>query len=410
MNNHTFAKTFIACLCLALTHLGNANTLATAITEGTTSGDIRIRYENVDQDNDSIDTANALTMRTRIGYTTGDVSGFSVTAEFEDVRVIAGIDNYTVGPTGFNLGEYSVIADPEVTELDQGYLQYKSTLFTAKLGRQVMTFDNHRFIGHVGWRQDRQTFDGISLKANPSDALSIQYNHINKRKRIFAGVADLRSNDHLLNLAYKLPLGTITTYGYFLEVDNNTNNSLDTVGIRFSGKKDKLSYAAEYASQSYDNGNNDNDTHYLMGKLTYKLGPVTLESRYEILGSDDGNYGFSTPLATLHKFNGWADQFINTPSTGLEDIALSIRGKAGPGKWAVIFHSFSSNKSLITLSGDGESTYSDNDLGTELDAVFSMKFSKLYNTGIKFAQYSAGDRRFGKVDTRKIWGWIGLKF
>lgn len=410
MNKHKLLSASIFSTLILLSQITYASPLNTGLTEGKTFGNIRIRYENVDQDNDSIDTANALTMRTRIGYTTADISGFSVTAEFEDVRVIGGVDGYTVGPTGFNLGEYSVIADPEVTELDQAYLHYKSTRFTAKLGRQVMTFDNHRFIGHVGWRQDRQTFDGISLKAHPTDTLSIQYNHINKRKRIFADVADLNSKDHLLNLAYKTPTGTITAYGYLLEVDNNTNNSLDTIGIRFSGKKDKFSYAAELASQSYESGNNDNDAHYLMGKLAYTFGPITIQGRYEILGSDDRSYGFSTPLATLHKFNGWADQFINTPSTGLEDIALSIRGKAGPGKWAITLHSFSSNKSLITFAGDGEPTYSDNDLGTELDAVFSMQFSEIYNTGIKFAQYRAGERRFGKVDTRKIWAWIGLKF
>ena len=30
--------------------------------------------------------------------------------------------------------------------------------------------------------------------------------------------------------------------------------------------------------------------------------------------------GFTTPLATLHKFQGWADKFLTTPANGLEDL------------------------------------------------------------------------------------------
>ena len=30
--------------------------------------------------------------------------------------------------------------------------------------------------------------------------------------------------------------------------------------------------------------------------------------------------GFTTPLATLHKFQGWADKFLTTPPNGIEDL------------------------------------------------------------------------------------------
>ncbi len=46
----------------------------------------------------------------------------------------------------------------------------------------------------------------------------------------------------------------------------------------------------------------------------------TLGVGYELLGSDDGVAAFQTPLATLHKFNGFADQFLVTPAGGLQDI------------------------------------------------------------------------------------------
>ncbi len=375
--------------------LANAESFTDALTKGKATGDIRIRYESVEQDN-ARDDASALTMRTRIGYKTGELSGFSAFAEFEDVRVIAGIDDYSADPAGFNPGEYSVIADPEVTELDQGFIQYKAGMFSAKLGRQVMTFDNHRFVGHVGWRQDRQTFDGLAINLKPSDTISLSYNYISERERIFGEVADQDSKDHLLNAAFKTPAGTVTAYGYFLELDNDTDNALDTIGVRFAGKKDKLSYAAEYASQSNESGAVESDADYLMGEVAYNFGPVTVKAAYEVLGSDDGNYGFSTPLATLHKFNGWADAFLGTPDEGLEDMSVTVKGKAGPGKWAVVYHQFSAAESVAA-----------DDLGSELDLVYSQGFAKHYSFGVKAALYDAGDTG---TDTDKLWVWVGAKF
>ncbi|MFL0810191.1 MAG: alginate export family protein [Agarilytica sp.] len=378
--------------------MANASTFTEALTGGKASGDIRIRYESVTQDN-AVDDATALTARTRIGYTTGSFEGFSATMEFEDVTVLFGRDDYTVGPTGFNPGEYSVIADPEVTEVDQAFIKYANDVVTVKAGKQVLTFDNHRFVGHVGWRQDRQTFDAITVNVKPIADLSLSYAYLEERNRIFAEAADIASEDHLFNASYKTPVGTVTGYGYFLEVDNDTDNGLDTIGVRFAGKKNKFIYSGEYASQSSESGNDDFDATYLMAEFGYNFGPVTLKGGYEDLGSDSGDYGFSTPLATLHKFNGWADQFLGTPGAGLVDLSLAVSGKAGPGKFAVIYHDYETSESTDF-----------SDLGSEIDVVYSLKFAKQYNAGIKFASYAAGDEENGKVDADKLWIWVGAKF
>ena len=98
--------------------------------------------------------ATALTLRSRLGYATDSYNGFSARVEVENN--VALVDDYN-DTNGSGAG-FSVVPDPEFTELDQGFIQYKGDALTAKLGRQVLTYDNHRFIGHVGWRQDRQTF------------------------------------------------------------------------------------------------------------------------------------------------------------------------------------------------------------------------------------------------------------
>ena len=380
-----------------------ADNITEALTTGKASVDMRLRYESVDQDNALAD-AKSLTLRSRLGYTTGDYKGFSATMEGEDVRIVGGVDDYTVGPTGFNPGVYSVIADPETTEVDQGYIQYKNELMTAKLGRQVITYDGHRFVGHVGWRQDRQTFDALSFAITPMTGLELKYSYIDKRNRIFAEAADIDSKDHLLNASYKTPIGKLTGYAYLLEVDNNTSNALDTYGISLNGSKKadslKFLYTAEYASQESENGAATFDADYLFLEAGIVFSGITAKLGYEVLGSDSGAYGFSTPLATLHKFNGWSDQFLGTPAQGLEDLYLAFSGKLVGGVWKVIYHDFNADKPSAAVD----------DLGSELDLMYVKKYGKHYSAGIKYAAYSAGDVAAGKVDTDKLWVWLGVKF
>ena len=59
-------------------------------------------------------------------------------------------------------------------------------------------------------------------------------------------------------------------------------------------------------------------TTLLEGGLTFR--EVRLwRSGYELLGSDGVTVAFSTPLATLHAFEGWADKFLATPAAGITD-------------------------------------------------------------------------------------------
>lgn len=361
------------------------------------SVDANLRYEGVNQDNASND-ASALTLRTRLNYTSANYHGFSGVVEFEDSRQIAGVSDYndTVG----NGSQYSVIADPESTELDQAFVQYQQGKVIAKVGRQIITLDNHRYVGHVGWRQDRQTFDAATVDYAASENIKISYSYINKRNRIFAQAKDLHSKDHLLNLAYKTPYGKLTAYSYLLEIDEGASNGLDTFGVSFSGQKDKFLYSAQLATQSAESAVSDYSTKYMAIEGGYKFDTVTLKLGAEILASDDAMYGFSTPLATLHKFNGWTDQFLSTPKEGLVDLYASISGKAFGGAWAVVLHDFSADEASTTVD----------DLGTEINAVYTKKFSKNYSAGIKYAAYSAGDVASGKVDTDKFWLWVGAKF
>jgi len=399
--NNRMNKTQLFSLCIlqgALLFSGNAfsDSFSKAFEEGTASGNVRLRYESVEQDN-ALKDASALTLRTRLGFATGDVSGFSGFAEFEDSRVVGGQDEYSPFPPAPNK-VYSVIADPETTELDQAYVKYKTDNFSTKLGRQVITLGNHRYVGHVGWRQDRQTFDAISFKFKPIEDLSLDYAYIYKRNRIIAEVADVDSKDLILNATYNLSGTKLSAYGVLLEVED-TGATNDTIGIKVSGAQKvgdaKLLYTAEYATQSADSGV-EYDADYIFLELGAAVSGVTAKVGYEVLGSDNGDYGFSTPLATLHKFNGWADQFLNTPTSGLVDTYISLSTKVSGVGLGLTYHDFSTDESGAA-----------DDLGSELDIVVKKKFAKKYASGIKYAAYSAGDTG---VDTDKLWVWTSMSF
>jgi len=377
-----------------------AQDLSSALENGKASVDLRLRYENVAQEN-SVKDASAATLRTRLGYESGDYEGFSFKIEMEDNRIVLGEGDYTVGPAGYNPGLYSVIADPEFTELDQGYVQYKKDGLTFKVGRQVIALDGQRFVGHVGWRQDRQTYDAATAIYAPNKDLKMQYSYLTQRNRIFGEFADIDSKDHLLNVSYKTTMGTVVAYAYLLEVDNTADNALDTYGVSFKGAKPvdnvKLMYAFEYATQTSETSTVEYDADYIFAEVGASVSGITAKLGYEVLGSDDGLFGFSTPLATLHKFNGWSDQFLATPAQGLQDTIFSLSGGLGGGKWTAAYHNFNADEATETVD----------DLGSEINLQYTITLAKKFALGIKYADYS-GDS--GRVDANKTWLWLSTKF
>lgn len=377
-----------------------AQSVTDAIITGKVGGTFNLRYEGVKEDN-AVKDASALTLRSALKYTTGTVSGWSAMLEMEDVSIV-GINDYTVGPTGFNPGKYSVIADPESTEVNQAYLQYNQGAFTARLGRQDLRYDNQRFVGAVPWRQDFQTFDALTL-GYKTDKFNLDYNYLDQRKRVFADAGDIDSKDHLFHGSVTTPIGALTGYAYLLEDDIPTDNALDTYGLRLTGAKkigeQNFTYLAEFATQDYERGAITADADYFILEGGTTIGKLTAKLGYESLGSDKGTYGFSTPLATLHAFEGWADVFLATPAQGVNDTYLSLATPVAGGTFTFVYHDYAADESTPTID----------DLGNEFDLQWTKPFKSKYVFGIKYADYSQGDL-VAKVDKQIFWSWVQLSF
>ena len=256
----------------------------------------------------------------------------------------------------------------------------------------MINLDNQRFIGAVAWRQNEQTFDAVDVVNKSLPDTVITYAHVSNVDRINGGDAGMSSN--LLNIGYSgWTAGTVSAYAYLLDYDA-ASQSTQTYGVRFTGDTKfgggvKLLYTAEYAQQSdYGKNTASFDLNYMLAEAGGVWSGVTAKLGYEVL-EGDGTSSVQTPLATLHAFNGWADQFLSTPANGLEDVYLSVGGGVAGLKLLAVYHDFSANK------GGG-------DYGKETDLQAVKKFGKLYTLIAKYADYSAGGAA-GKVDTTKLW-------
>lgn len=403
-------------------------TLVQAIRDGKIDLGLRLRFENSDDDA-VLRGGDGLTLRTVLGYTTGQFHTLSVRLAAQDVRAI--INDYNDG-TGRPTAKTTraLIADPSATDLLEGYVA-SSFLpnTTIKVGRQIVARRQNplnRYIGAVVWRQNWQTQDAVSLENKSLPDTVLRYAYSWNVNRIFTdkGVgarAQFDSDSHLFDLEYGgLPFGKLEGFAYLLDFANAPASSNATYGARFSGEHGvadqvNIVYAAEYAMQDDYGANPANvNEDYFAGELglawkaagtppTGFLRAAGAKFTYEQL---DGNgvTAFQTPLATGHAFQGWADRLLTTPADGIEDMHVTVDANLGGFNVVLAYYDFS--------AANGNYDY-----GTEFNAQVTRAFNPQFTGGIKFASYDADTNatnvaRNGALarDVSKFWVWVEFKY
>ncbi|MCB1687495.1 MAG: alginate export family protein [Halioglobus sp.] len=383
---------------------GVTSSLAQAVKSGTVALDFRYRFEGVDQDGISKD-AEASTLRSRITATSGSLHGFTVLGEVDNVSDI-GADKFNSTENGKT--QYPVVADPSGTEINQVYLKYTADSANGILGRQLINYSNQRFVGGVAWRQNEQTFDAFRGSWQALQNLNLDYSYTDRVHRIFGPddgtfPAQWNGDNHFLYVDWKVAEGhNIGAFGYYIDVDSDNsypaaktvNNSSESLGLEYIGKVSVLDVRAAYASQS-DAADSELDytADYYLLEVGGTVSNIGLKVGYEVLAADNGT-GFATPLATLHKFQGWADKFLTTPVDGVEDLYFSVEGAVGPVKLAAIYHDFQAEDSS-------------EDFGDEIDLSATWAVNEHFTTQLKYAGFSADGDRY--TDTDKLWLTLQLK-
>lgn len=389
------------------------------------NGEVKARYEGVDDESNAVQQANAYTVRAMLGLETTllGIDGLTMKVDGTTVQTLGGTKYNDLSPTKFT--NYDVVADPEQTRFTQGYLQYKLGATTVKAGRQLTNLDTQRFIGSVDWRQMPQSLDAVSISNTSIPALSLYGAYVYSYATVFDEASygqSLESKSLILNAGYKVnSMLKVTAYDYMLSLEKN-QFAADTYGLSLDGDipagPAKIAYRAEYAKQgdsTFDktasNVKGENDAYYYNLEALANISGLLAGVGYEFLSGTTGSDGktkFETPLATLHKFNGWADKFLATPTGGLVDTSMTLGYTApGLGKAMAIYHDFETD---VAMGGKS-------DLGSELDFLYTNAVPgvKGLNGLIKAAFYDGGDVNTGTTsnyskDKSVVWLELDYKF
>lgn len=377
--------------------------------------DSRLRWEDVQQPAKDL-SADAVTMRVRAGFELAD-NPAHLAFLAEAAGTLAVDSDYNAFPYK-NLGTnqyrtaYAVVADPQNVALNRLQLQYKTSAVILTAGRQRINLDDERWVGSVGWRQNEQTFDAVRGQIALAPVI-VDVTYADRQRTVYGtdGGARTAYSGRFWFLGAAIKTGPVTTkaFAYLVDYDNDAGtpqtvrdaqtDSSQTYGVRSAGlfslaKGVSVSVVGSFARQSnYGTNTLHYAASYIAAEGGLNLGALTVKGGYELLGSDAGVSAVQTPMATLHKFDGWADVFLTTPAKGLADtyggLAYTFtQVRAIPGLNAqVTYHQFDSDLGSI-------------DYGREWDGAIGFKTGRV-TWLVKYADYVA--RGGGTTDTRKFW-------
>lgn len=436
-------------------------TFMDAIKTGKNMTSFRLRYENVQQDGlqpnnlsnptnslnptrlDDIKDANALTLRSLIGWQTAPYHNFSFAAQLINVSKLD--DNFNDGTNSFrtngasnqnNRIEYAKVVDPDHTDINQLYVDWTGIKNTrVRAGRQQVNLDNVRFIGDIAFRQVMQVFDGVSVfnKSIPDTELFVA--HFEKVNQIFT--TERNGNLEIINARYRIsPTEFLVGYGYLSNFENlglgnawfgagaanlAADQSNKTFGIRLDGTHPftpnyRAHYTAEYAKQSdYKGGDDRIDAHYYKLGGGFGIDNFNMRIDQELLSSNKNQYAFQTPFGTNHLFQGWVDKFLVTPRAGIKDSFVTATYRYGDFVFFADYHVLDSDEDFYTVNGGA--TRSGNRYGTEWNAAVTWNIDKNWMTKFEYGKFSEDDHFAaaanvisnpagirGRVrDTEKLW-------
>lgn len=378
--------------------------------------DARLRWEDVDATSKSAD---AVTLRTRLGFEVKD-SHSHLALLAEAVGTVALDKDYSAFPFPvFSNNQYrpslATIADPQTLGLNRLQLQYATKALTLTVGRQRINLDDQRFVGSVGWRQNEQVFDAARAEIHKG-AFNLDTTYAIQQHSIYGAYGNPRDyytgKFIFVNGGIKDGPTTLKGFAYLLDYDNTgfinlpaVRGQLDssqTYGARWVealplAKGVTLGWTGSYARQSnYGHNSRAYNVNYWLIDGTLTLRNITANVGYELMGADSratgGTWSMQTPMATLHKFDGWADVFLTTPATGLADTYVGLSGKfpkvkALPGlNYAASYHWFGSDVNNTKF-------------GNEFDAQIGFR-TRQVSWLVKYADYTA--KGFG-TNTKKFW-------
>ncbi|SHJ00309.1 alginate export family protein [Pseudozobellia thermophila] len=309
---------------------------------------------------------------------------------------------------------------------------------SAKLGRQVIAYDDQRIFGGLDWAQQGRNHDaalvsygkdrfmvdlGLAFNqdfSNPSGFQSVgtayntsgffsyktmQYLYLKQQWTDFSGSLLLLNNG----------FQDFTEEGEDLVADGVSN--LQTFGSHLNYSKGKVKATFNAFFQTGERQNRvEVGSAYLLGlDLTYRASPkIGLGIGAEMISGDksgtaDKTEAFFPLYGTNHKFNGFMDYFYvgnHANSIGLFDLHASADLKLGKKSSLLL--------KVLKFNGEQDLPSGESSLGTEVDVVFSQNLDG-FGFKIGYSQLFAADGMYelkgiseGAAADSQNWVWAML--
>ncbi|WP_420601785.1 alginate export family protein [Flagellimonas sp.] len=298
--------------------------------------------------------------------------------------------------------------------------------FSLKLGRQLLSYDDQRIFGGVGWAQQARSHDAAVMKYKKG------------KSSFHVGAAFNQDGEANLNNILTTNTYKSLQYGWFhqdwdgvsasflflnnglqfidaFDADNHETRFSQTVGTHLKGSEEKLGWMANlYYQFGKDIGDNDLSAYLLALEASYKVEPKwSLILGGELLsGNDNGapsngeNKAFTPFYGTNHKFNGLMDYFFvgnHASNVGLLDVYVgSVIGLGEKTSLSGRIHNFSAAADLAATDSK--------QLGVEADFVLNYNFKKDVNIKAGYSHLFASEgMEFLKNnfdDNSNYWGWV----
>ena len=323
-------------------------------------------------------------------------------------------------------------SDVNGIQLYEAWVQYNFTeKWSARLGRQVISYDNQRIFGEVDWAQQAQSHDavtatfkrnkshldlGFAYNANTETELTVPYTVANYKSMQFAWyhteIGKINVSILFLNTGYEnkltppiptplpeLKVDYMQTFGTYW----NTKGKSWDGDLWFYGQTGKN--AANTVS-AFDGALNFN--YALTNKFKVGFGYEYLSGK----GQENTSSvikSFHPVFGTNHAFNGYMDYFYvgnYRNSAGLQDAFLKLSYKTDKWQFGLLPHVFNAANTVLDNNGHKMSSY----LGTEIDFTAAYSVHKYVNISGGYSQMfgtaSMQVLKAGDVNHTNNWAWL----
>ncbi len=348
-------------------------------------------------------------------------SAFKLRVAFQDIRI---------------WGETGQIFKEEYgkTFISEAWGQYYFTSdFSIKIGRQIISYDNQRFIGGLEWAQQGRRHDAALLIFEPGNSklhFGLAYNQdddVPEQGFLQSPGANYYSvNGNYKTFQYgwfnhQLKEGSLSLLAFNAGYQNadSTVSFKQTFGLVASKKVAGLKLAGDFYYQTGELNKNKVNALLAGVNATFStpVTPLTLGVEY-VSGKDDSDTSsdvrsFSPDFGTNHMHNGFMDYFYVGPANGtvgLTDVYFKTNFGLGFGALKMDVHQFMTGSSQLDTEGDKLSK----NMGTEVDLVFikKLKGGVVWNLG--YSQMFGSDTmealRGGDHTALQCWAWTMITF